>query len=234
MDTDLIIIQGELLMIYQNSGTSGEMSNEFTWIIIIFFIFLILLVIHIIYRWYRIYSRKQQYNLPKEPEITLKKIPSPKFKLMVGGTYLFLEKTSADQGQGFKIFKNYLGAGSPGLVITRTLPNSIKTKYNIDNSPIIWLSRSKKGNTITPTNLGKIVDEIKEFTNKNRAAIIIFDGLEYLTVHNEFERVLKFIYSVRDVVAVHDARLIFTLNPKTLAKNNIALISKEIKVLNEH
>jgi hypothetical protein len=219
-------------MIYLDSEASGSLSNEFMWVLIIFFVFIILLFAHLIYRWYRVYSHKHESAKDKEPEVTIKKIPSPKFKLMVGGTYLYLERTQKDYGQGFKIFNDILRSGEPGLVITRTIPEKIKQKYNLTNTHIIWLTRSKKKDTITPTNLGNMIEEVKEYTSHKKNSIIIFDGLEYLIVHNDFERVLKFIHSLRDEIAVNDARLIISLNPKTISKNQIALLTKEIKVLN--
>jgi hypothetical protein len=170
---------------------------------------------------------------PMSPEVTIKKIPSPKFKLMVGGTYLMLEQKPVEIGQSFRIFKDYQRTGASGLIITREVPNTIRKKYNIKGIPIIWLSRSNHKKAITPTNLGNIIEEVKEFTMGKNNSIIMFEGLEYLIIHNDFERVLKFLHSLRDEIAVNDARLIISLNPKTLSKNKIALIKKDVKVLND-
>jgi hypothetical protein len=207
-------------------------QGEFNIIFIIFFIILAILFIHLIFRWYRIYSRKQPALSSKEPEIKLKKIPTPKFKLMVGGTYLVLERSESETGQGFKIFKDILRSDASGLLITRTYPEKVLKKYGLGKLPVIWLSRSKSKNSITPTNLGNIVEEIKEYFSKSKNLIVMFDGLEYLTVHNDFDRVLKFLHSLEDEIAVHNSRLIISLNPKTLAEDKIALLSKEMKVLN--
>lgn len=151
---------------------------------------------------------------------------------MVGGTYLVLESTEAETGQGFKIFKDILRSDTSGLLITRTYPEKVLKKYSLGKLPVIWLSRSKSKNSITPTNLGNIVEEIKEYSGKSENLIVMFDGLEYLTVHNDFDRVLKFLHSLEDEIAVHNSRLIISLNPKTLAEDKIALLSKQMKVLN--
>lgn len=222
------------MLIYDITGSTNGLSTEVTWIIIIFFIILILLFLKSIYGWYKLYNRNQQLAKPIEPEVTLKKIPSPKYKLMVGGTYLVLEQTEDETGQGFRIYKDILRNGSPSIVVTRTIPEKIKKKYNLENLPIIWLSRSKNKNAITPTNLGNIVDEIKEYISKNQNSIVMFDGLEYLIVQNDFDRVLKFLHSLRDEIAVQNARLIISLNPKTLTRKKVALLRKEFKVLSEH
>ncbi len=209
-----------------------DLPIETTMIILGFFIVLIVLFIHLIFRWYNLYYRKRELTRPKEPKITLKKIATPKFKLMPGSTYMLLELTDKNMDQGFKIFKNMLQDGAPGLLITRTYPAKVKKKFALGKLPIIWLTRTKSNNSITPTNLGNIVEEIKEFTSQQDNSVVMFDGLEYLTVHNEFPRVLKFLHTLKDEIALNNARLMISLNPKTLSKKKIALMGKELKVLN--
>jgi len=224
----------KLLYIKSTILSTNGFETEFTWLIIIFFIILVILFFRLIYRWYNVYNKSQKLTKPTEPEIKIKKIPSPKFKLMVGGTYLVLEHSEEEVGEGFRIFKDILREGTSGFVITRTIPNKIEKRYNLEKIPIIWLSRSKKKNTITPTNLGNIVDEIKEFITSNQNAIVMFDGLEYLIVHNDFDRVLKFLHSLRDEIAVQNARLIISLNPSTMTEDRVALLRKDLKLLSEH
>lgn len=223
----------ERLLITLITSKNTSPQPELNILILAFLIILIVLFLHLVFRWFRIYRKKLPSNGKiKEPEITLKKIPTPKFKLMVGSSYLVLERTEADVGQGFKIFKDILRTGSPGLVITRIYPEKIVKKFNLGGIPVIWLSRSKNKHSVSPTNLGAIVEEIKEFMSKQKESIIMFDGLEYLAIHNEFDRVLKFLHSLQDEVAVHNSRMITSLNPSTLGKKDIALLSKEMKVLN--
>ncbi len=224
----------KLLFGYSTAMLTNNFEAEFNWIIIIFFVILVILFFRLIYRWYNVYNKSQQLTKPMEPEVKIKKIPSPKYKLMVGGTYLVLEHSAKEVGDGFKIFKDILRTSAPGIVITRTIPDKIEKKYNLGNTPIIWLTRSKKKNTITPTNLGNIVDEVNEFITQNQNAIVMFDGLEYLIVHNDFDRVLKFLHSLKDEIAVQNARLIISLNPGTMTEDRVALLSKEFKLLSEH
>ena len=223
------------LVNYINLNNNSSPQPELNIIIIIFFVILIVLFLHLIFRWFRIYSKgRAGVSQPKEPEIKLKKIPTPKFKLMVGGIYLVLEHSDNEAGSGLKIFKDILRTGSPGLLITRTFPEKVVKKYKLGDIPVVWLSRSNKKNSLSPTNLGAIVEELKDFAKQNKDSIIMFDGLEYLTVHNEFDRVLKFVHSLEDEIAMHESRLIISLNPSTLPKKKVALLSKEMRVLNTY
>ena len=214
---------------------SGSFPQGFNIILIAFFVVLVILFTHLILRWLRVYLReKKKIAKPEVPDIKLKKIPTPKYKLMVGGTYLVFERTEEEKGEAFKIFKDILRTGSSGLVVSRTFPEKVLKRFDLGELPVIWLSRSKNENAIQPTNLGAMVEEIKEFTTKNTDAIVMFDGLEYLTVHNEFDRVLKLLHSLEDEIAVHEARLLISLNPSTLSNKQVALITKEMKVLNRN
>jgi hypothetical protein len=214
---------------------NGSFPQGFNIILIAFFVILVILFTHLILRWLRVYLReKKKTEKPVKPDIKLKKIPTPKYKLMIGGTYLVFERTEREEGEGFKIFKDILRTGSPGLVVSRIYPEKILSRYDLGELPVIWLSRSKNENAIQPTNLGAVVEEIKEFASKNTDSIIMFDGLEYLTVHNEFDRVLKLLHSLEDEIALHKARLLISLNPSTLSNKKVALISKEMKVLNRN
>jgi len=146
---------------------------------------------------------------------------------------MVLESTEDQSGLGFRTFKDELRSGDPGLLITRTFPDKIVKKYALGKLPVIWLSRSKKTNSVTPTNLGTIVEETKDFASPHENSVVMLDGLEYLTVHNEFERVLKFLHSLQDEIAVNNSRLIIPVNPKALTKKKLAQLSNEIKILNK-
>jgi len=218
-------------MFYTKYLLQNNSSIDFWTIVYISIIILLVLFLHMIFRFYRLYKKKKNQNEPKEPEIKLKKIPTAKYKLMVGGTYIILEENSKNITLGFKVFKDVLRSGNPGLLITRMVPDKVKKKYGLKRLKIIWLSRSDSRNSITPTNLGTIVDEIKEYVLKQPDSIVFLDGLEYLIIQNDFDRVLKFLHSLRDEIAVTNARLIVSLNPKTFTEKKIALLTKELKVL---
>ena len=69
-----------------------------------------------------------------------------------------------------------------------------------------------------------LLEEIKDFIHTQDDSIIMFEGLEYLTVHNDFSRVLKFIHALEDEIALHRSRLILAINPKVLGEKDRALL----------
>jgi hypothetical protein len=178
------------------------------------------------------------------PETIVSKTITPKYQLMYGSSYLIIDDGSGDGvDQGFKILKANLQKGANAVIVTRVYPDKIMIKYKLDKVPMLWLSRTEgrteKGTkrsgldfkVVEPTKLGMLLEEIKEFIHTMDDSIVMFEGLEYLTVHNEFSRVLKFLHSLEDEIALHRSRLIVAINPKALDDKDRVLLEKEFKIL---
>jgi len=191
------------------------------------FALLAVLILYQIYRWYQVYLKSQEYKADENKAKVLKK-PLPRFQLSFGSSYLILEVKSTES---YKLFSNYISRNSKGLLITRVFPARIKKQYNLGDTPVLWLSRTQAGKAINPTNLGVLLEEAREFISVNKNTLILLDGLEYLIIENDFERVLKFINSLEDEIALHNSRLLVSVNPKVLDPEKKALLEKTMKVL---
>jgi hypothetical protein len=134
----------------------------------------------------------------------------------------------------FKLFADETEKGSPGLCITRSYPHEVRATYSLASPEILWLSRDTKGGGINPTNLGAIAQEVNQFLSEaeGRNPIILLDGVEYLIIQNDFSKVLKLVYSLRDAVSVHGGRLLVPFNLQALDASKWALLTRDLKVLN--
>ena len=194
---------------------------------IIVFACLAVLILYQIYRWYQVYLQSQQYKPPEGQAKVLKK-PVPRYQLMYGSSYLLLESSATES---FKLFSSYISRGSKGLLITRVFPARIRKQYKLGSTPILWLSRTQEKKAINPTNLGALLDEVIDFVKSNSNTLVLLDGLEYLVIENDFERVLKFVNSLEDEIAVNNSRLLISLNPNVLDPEKKAMLEKTSKVL---
>jgi hypothetical protein len=195
--------------------------------VLVIFILIVLLIVFQIYRWYQLYLNSQEYSSPSGSAKVLKK-PIPKYQLMYGSSYLLLESNSQE---GFKLFSSYISRDSKGLLITRVFPGKVRKQHKLGMTPVLWLSRTEEGKAINPTSLGVLLEEVREFIKSNRKTLVMLDGLEYLIIENDFERVLKFINSLEDEIALHNSRLLISVNPKVLDTEKKALLEKTSKVL---
>jgi hypothetical protein len=196
-------------------------------IVSVIFALLAVLILYQIYRWYHLYIQSQKYKVD-EGKAKILKTPVPRYQLSYGSSYLMLETKTTES---YKLFSNYITGGSKGLLITRVFPARIKKQYNLGQTPVLWLSRTQAGKAINPTNLGVLLEEARDFISENKKTLLLLDGLEYLIIENDFERVLKFINSLEDEIALHNSRLVVSVNPKVLDAEKKALLEKTMKVL---
>lgn len=197
----------------------------YVWLVVLFFLVIVGLILWVIIRWYKLFEKQQRVTVGKLKVI---KKPTPEYQLAYGKSYLIFE-TNSDQAP--KIFTGYVRRGSRGLGITRMYPEKFKEKYKLSNVSILWLSRAQTTGSITPTNLGVLLEEIKEYISQKGDSIVLLEGLEYLIVENEFERVLKFINSLEDEIALNNSRLIISINPNALDSKKRALLEESAKQL---
>jgi hypothetical protein len=139
-------------------------------------------------------------------------------------TYLIKESKG---GLSYTLFEEALGKGRRGYCVTREYPLKIRTKYNLGDTPVVWLSNIGKENCIRPKDLEKLSFSLEQFLAA-KDVIILLDGLEYLITNNNFLTVLRFIQSLRDQVAINHSILMMAVNPSTLDPHELNLLEKEV------
>jgi uncharacterized repeat protein (TIGR01451 family) len=142
--------------------------------------------------------------------------------------YLIMEENPS---KSYGVFSDLIDEGYSGLCITRTFPGRVISNYSFEGVSILWLSRTRDENSILPTNLSALLRSAKDFLEANKEVVILLDGLEYLMVHNDFQRVLKMVHGLNELTAIHDARLIMPLNPVALDKEKLAILKRDLKML---
>ncbi len=139
-------------------------------------------------------------------------------------TYLIKEEKSE---RSYPLFEKAIAKGMKGFCVTRNYPLKIKAKYNLGETPILWLSNVGKENSIRPKDLEKLSVSLEQFLNQEKG-IILLDGLEYLITNNNFLTVLRLVQSLRDQVAINHSILVLALNPSTLDAHELNLLEKEV------
>jgi uncharacterized repeat protein (TIGR01451 family) len=142
--------------------------------------------------------------------------------------YLVMEENPSIS---YGIFSELIDEGHNGLCITRTFPSRVKANYYFEGVSILWLSRTRDKDSILPTNLSGVLSHVKDFMEQNENPVILLDGLEYLMVHSDFQKVLKLVHGLNELSAIYDARLLIPLNPLTMDIDKIALLKRDLKIL---
>lgn len=143
-----------------------------------------------------------------------------------GFTYLIKEEKGV---RSYSLFVEAIEKGVKGFCVTRDYPLKVRSKYNLGDTPVIWLTNIGKDDSLRPKDLEKLSFSLEQFLSKN-GGIILLDGLEYLITNNNFLTVLRFVQSLRDQVAIHHSILMLAMNPSTLDPHEMNLLEKEVDV----
>ncbi|MBU1158994.1 MAG: DUF835 domain-containing protein [Candidatus Thermoplasmatota archaeon] len=118
-----------------------------------------------------------------------------------------------------------------GIIVTREFPDNIRERFNIQVTPIIWLTETTGERRIAPTSLAVLTDTLIRFMESNPNSIILLEGIEYLVTFNEFKKVLKHLDSLNETTWISKARTIMTLNPRAFDDKELAMIERDRRVI---
>lgn len=151
----------------------------------------------------------------------------PAFTLELGRAY-YIEERRNELGLG--IFADHLHHGFHGLAITRIYPDHMREEFNLQKTPIVWLTHTEHSDDILATdNLHMLSDLVRnDILGKYEQSIILLSGLEYLTTHAGSRPVLKFLQYLVDQVALHKALLIISLNPSAFSDQEFNLLTRDL------
>ncbi|MDY6865087.1 MAG: DUF835 domain-containing protein [Halobacteriota archaeon] len=138
-----------------------------------------------------------------------------------------------DYSIGLGIFIDYVKHRKQGLCITRQSPKKVKRKYNLDKTPIVWLTKAEnpEENCISPEDLTKLDSTIKNFIKEANDGFVLMEGLEYLGVHNSFSSVLKFINSLSDAIACSSSRLLLLIDSEAFDTKDYHVLKSDMEML---
>ncbi len=128
----------------------------------------------------------------------------------------------------YTLFLNAIGKGMKGYCVTRNYPAKIRSKFDLKDTPVVWLSNVGRENTIRPKDLEKLSLSLEEFLSHAGGGIVLLDGLEYLITNNNFITVLRLIQSLRDQVAINQSILLMAVNRSTLESHQLNLLEREV------
>lgn len=118
-----------------------------------------------------------------------------------------------------------------GLMVTREYPENIRQNYNIQVTPIIWLTEMPGERRIAPTSLAVLTDTVIRFMESNPNSIVLLEGIEYLITFNEFKKVLRHLDSLNETTWITKARLLIAINPRAYDDKELALLERDRKIV---
>jgi len=150
------------------------------------------------------------------------------YELHRGFSYLVKE---TKPHRSFEIFVDQVTHNIPGLCVTRQHPTIIRNQWGLEKTPIIWLSNQLGKVYVNPTNIGILSDTIIRFVEKSGDSVVLIDGVEFLIVNNDFDKVLRMVHHVTEAVMENRSRLIISVDPRTLETRELALLERNMEII---
>ncbi len=143
-----------------------------------------------------------------------------------GMNYLIYEDNSDIT---FKMFNELVDSGSPGLCITTLYPQKLKKMYGMGDAQIFWLSDSAGDKeTLSPTRLDfEIARVINKFIKGENEPVFLLDGMAYLSLENDYDKVRKFVKRINDMASMNDATIMVVINPNSFNKETLAMLERD-------
>jgi len=129
----------------------------------------------------------------------------------------------------FKMFNELVDSGSPGLCITTLYPQKLKKLYGMGEAQVFWLSDSAGDKeTLSPTRLDfEIARVINKFVKGEEEPVFLLDGMAYLSLENDYDKVRKFIKRINDMASMNDATIMVVINPNSFSKETLAMLERD-------
>src|SRR3989449_1920053 len=121
--------------------------------------------------------------------------------------------------------------GSLGLVITRRTPTEVRDDFDLQTTPILWLTSAVGQNRVPPTNPELLERLIREFVAAQPKAVVVLEGIEYLANYLETARVVRLLNTVRDLVTAGDGTLLASADPSALDEATAGVLDREFEPL---
>jgi CheY-like chemotaxis protein len=151
-----------------------------------------------------------------------------KYELRKGYGYI-VKETKPEKS--FEVFVDQVTHNIQGLCITREHPGIIRKKWSLEKTPIIWLSNQLGRVYVNPTNIGILSDTIIRFIEKSGDSVVVIDGIEFLIVNNDFEKVLRMVHHIAEATMEYKSRLIISVDPRTLDIRQMALLERNMEII---
>ncbi len=119
------------------------------------------------------------------------------------------------------------------LVVSRRPYDKWIESTGIKPDKFIWLSRTGLGDAVDPSKLHILHNEIVSFLERRKFACVYLEGIEYLTLYNEFPSVAKFLFSLKDSALINNSLIIIQLSRGILAPQAESILSREFHPITE-
>jgi len=114
---------------------------------------------------------------------------------------------------GYQIYSKMVGRSTSGLCISRLHPDYVAQKYGLEMSKRYWLSGQSGDDIIAPKALNQLLKVIRMELRGRSGGTIFLDGLEYLLLFNDMNKVLGILEQIDSLLKEAKVEMMVSMDP---------------------
>ncbi|BAD86405.1 hypothetical membrane protein, conserved [Thermococcus kodakarensis KOD1] len=137
-------------------------------------------------------------------------------------------------GSGPNLLSKLIKGRAP-LIITRTMPKSVRKALNIKEVPVLWITAAEcSEGCVNPRRLEYLLHTLVNFMRREETPKLIYlDGLEYLVIENGFIPVYKFLSALKDYALITNTVILVPAEKASFNEREWNLLRREFESLQE-
>jgi hypothetical protein len=130
-----------------------------------------------------------------------------------GGKVYSFEERNESRRRAFRLFSDSVKHNRQGILISTIYPKRIRNNYNLQKTPILWLSESDEEyeGKINPKELDALGQSLDLFLEKANNPILLFEGIKLLVIENGATKVVELLKSLSSKAKETNATIFFSL-----------------------
>jgi hypothetical protein len=125
---------------------------------------------------------------------------------------------------GYQIYSKMVGRSTRGLCISRLHPDYVAQKYGLEMSKRYWLSSQSGDDVIGPKSLNQLLKVIRLELRGRSGGTILLDGLEYLLLFNDMNKVLGILEQIDSLLKEAKVEMIVSMDPLTFEQKELDIL----------
>ncbi len=146
----------------------------------------------------------------------------------IGRMYLICHCRS---DRAFSIARDFISSGHDILCISRYHPDIIRSMWGSDDFQSVWLSDRNHSGAIPANNLPRLKQRIESYLISKRGGVVMIDGIEYISLFNDFSKLLMFIESLNEMIMEQHAILLIPVDPRSFDQRSLARLRRFAEIV---
>jgi hypothetical protein len=133
--------------------------------------------------------------------------------------------------KALSLINGVASAGMDLMCVSRMHPDMMRERYPLQDMHCVWLSETGSGPRLAPDEMTRIKDTVSEFVSQRKNAVVVLDGLEYISLFTDFRSLNIFFEELNDMVMASRSILLIPVDPRLFDPCQLARLRRFAEIL---